>query len=114
MENVVLQKSFSFAVRIVNACRYLNREHREFVMSRQLLKSGTSIGANTVEAQQAQSRADFIAKLSIALKESFETAYWIRLLAATEYLTERQASSLLSECIELQRLLTSIIKTSRE
>ena len=80
MDNVIESKSFSFAVRIVKLCRNLQSDNKEFVLSKQLLRSGTSIGANVAESQQAQSRADFISKLSIALKEAVETNYWLRLL----------------------------------
>lgn len=112
-ENAVFDKSFQFAVRIVNLCRYLNEEKREYVLSKQLLRSGTSIGANIAEAQQPQSNSDFAAKLSISLKETTETKYWLRLLAATNYLTAREAESMLADCTELEKLLTTIIKTTR-
>ena len=82
-------------------------------MSKQLLRSGTSIGANISEARQAQSKADFISKLSIALKETTETKYWIRLMAATEYLTEQEYSSIYSDCIELEKMLVASVKTSK-
>ena len=84
MEQAVQNKSFQFAVRIVKLCRYLQNEHKEFVLSKQLLRSGTSIGANISESQQAQSRADFVSKLNISLKEAYETNYWLRLLHATK------------------------------
>ena len=112
-ENAVFEKSFQFAVRIVNLCRYLNEEKHEYVLSKQLLRSGTSIGANIAEAQQPQSSSDFAAKLSISLKETTETKYWLRLLAATNYLTSREAESMLADCTELEKLLTTIIKTTR-
>ena len=112
-ENVVSEKSFQFAVRIVNLCRYLNEEKHEYVLSKQLLRSGTSIGANVAEAQQPQSSSDFAAKLSISLKETTETKYWLRLLAETKYLTPREAESMLADCTELEKLLTSIVKTTR-
>ncbi len=89
MENLIEDKSFLFAVRIVHLHRHLRMEKKEYTLSQQLLRSGTSIGANIAEAQQAQSRLDFIAKLSISLKEASETAYWLRLLYATEYLKKR-------------------------
>ena len=88
-------------------------EKREYILTKQLLRSGTSIGANVVEAQQAQSRADFISKLSIALKEAVETDYWLRLLKEADDLTETEFSSIYSDCKELEKLLTSIIKTTR-
>ena len=79
MNNAIQDKSFRFAVRIVNLCRYLQTEQKEYILSKQLLRCGTSIGANVAESQQAQSRPDFISKLNIALKEAYETNYWIRL-----------------------------------
>ena len=114
MGSAIQNKSYRFAVRIVKLCRYLQAEHKEFVMSRQLMRSGTSIGANVSESQQAQSRADFVNKLNIALKESYETDYWLRLLRDTQYLTKEQFSSIFSDCCELERLLISIIKATKE
>ena len=113
MDNHIETKSFLFAVRITKLCRYLQEEKKEYILSKQLLRSGTSIGANIAESQQAQSRADFISKLSIALKEAVETNYWLRLLHASDYLTESAFSSMITDCRELEKLLTSIIKTSR-
>ena len=114
MKSKVEEKSFLFSVRIVKLCKYLQSEKKEFILSKQLLRSGTSIGANVVESQQAQSRADFISKLGIALKEAAETNYWLRLLQATDYLSESEFSSILKDCREVEKMLTSIIKTSRE
>ena len=114
MENTVEIKSFQFAVRIVKLCKHLRDTKKEYTLSKQLLRSGTSIGANIAEAQQAQSRPDFISKLNIALKEAVETNYWLRLLQATDYLTQAEFQSIFSDCRELEKLLTSIIKTSRE
>ena len=94
MEQTVERKSFCFAVRIVKLCKYLRNTQKEYVLSKQLLRSGTSIGANIAEAEQAQSRADFIAKMNIALKEAVETNYWLRLLQATDYLSEKEFSSI--------------------
>ena len=113
MDNHIETKSFLFAVRITKLCRYLQEEKKEYILSKQLLRSGTSIGANIAESQQAQSRADFFSKLSIALKEAVETKYWLRLLHASDYLTESAFSSMITDCRELEKLLTSIIKTSR-
>ena len=113
MDNVIESKSFSFAVRIVKLCRHLQSDNKEFVLSKQLLRSGTSIGANVAESQQAQSRADFISKLSIALKEAVETNYWLRLLYATDYLSSTEYSSVIADCKELEKLLTAILKTTR-
>ena len=90
MNNIIVDKSFSFAVRIVNVYKHLTQLQKEYVMSKQLLRCGTSIGANIAEAQRGQSKADFRAKMSIALKEANETDYWIRLLYKTEYLNDTQ------------------------
>ena len=114
MNNAIQEKSFRFAVRIVKLCRYLQSDHKEFVLSKQLLRSGTSIGANISESQQAQSRPDFINKLNIALKEACETNYWLRLLRETDFLTDEAFQSIITDCRELERLLTAIIKTSKE
>ena len=113
MANIIEDKSFDFAVRIVKLNKYLNEQKKEFVLSKQLLRSGTSIGANIAEAQQAQSNADFLSKMNISLKEAAETKYWIRLLKATDYLTESETQSILSECIEIEKLLYSIVRTSK-
>jgi four helix bundle protein len=112
-ENVIREKSFAFAVRIVNMYRHLTERRREFVLSKQALRSGTSIGANVEEAIGGQSRADFISKLNIAYKEARETSYWIRLLQETNYLDQAEASSLLSDAEELLRIIGSILKTSK-
>ena len=100
-------------MRIVKLCRHLCEEKREFILSKQLLRAGTSIGANVAEAQQAQSRPDFIAKLCIALKEAGETNYWLRLLRATDDLTENEYQSIIADCAEVEKLLTSIIKSTK-
>ena len=114
MDHAIQHKSFQFAVRIVKLCRYLQNEQKEFVLTKQLLRCGTSIGANVSEAQQAQSRADFISKLNIALKEACETNYWLRLLHATELLSPSEFQSIYSDCQELERLLISIVKSAKE
>ena len=113
MNGNIERKSFLFSVRVVKLARYLQEEKKEYILSKQLIRAGTSIGANIVESQQAQSRADFISKLSIALKEACETNYWLRLLQASDYLTESEFSSIIADCRELEKILTSIIKTSR-
>jgi len=113
MESIVKQKSKKLAVRIVRLYQYLCREKREHVLSKQLLRCGTSIGANVHEALQGQSRADFISKMSIALKEACETEYWLELLCETEYLSVKEYRSIRKDCAEVAKLLTSIIKTSR-
>jgi four helix bundle protein len=112
-ENVVKDKSFAFALRVVKLSRYLNEDKREFVLSKQLLRSGTAIGALVREAEQAESKADFIHKMAIALKEANETDYWIELLFQSETLNQSEYNSINPEIIELCKLLTSIIKSSR-
>jgi len=107
------RKSFAFAVRIVNLYKYLCSDKKEYTLSKQLLRSGTAIGALVREAEQAESKADFIHKLAIALKEANETEYWILLLRETGYLTPKECESILSDLTELLKLLTSIIKTSK-
>lgn len=113
MDNVVESKSFDFAVRIVNLYRYLSINKKEFVLSKQLLRSGTSIGANISEAQQGQSNADFTAKMNIALKEAAETKYWLKLLTATSYLTEKESTAIITDCVELEKILYNIVRTSK-
>jgi len=110
-ESVLREKSYQFALRIVKLYQFIVSEKKEFVLSKQILRSGTSIGANVEEASQAQSKLDFVHKLAIAQKEAFETDYWLRLLRDSNYLTETQANSMISDCQELQKLITSSIKT---
>ena len=111
---MVSEKAFSFAVRIVKLCQHMQKVKHEYVLSKQLLRSGTSIGANISEAQQGQSRADFVSKMSIALKETAETKYWLRLLQATDYLTEKEFLSISSDCVEIEKMLTTIIKSAKQ
>lgn len=113
-ENVVQVKSYAFAVRIVKLYQHLSGEKREYVLSKQVLRSGTSIGANVEEAIGGQSRADFIAKLSIAYKEARETSYWLRLLKDTDYLTSAQFESIHEDSLELCRIIGSIQKSTKE
>lgn len=113
MSAIIENKSFEFAIRIVNLYKYLTTEKKEYVLSKQLLKSGTSIGANVSEGEQAQSKADFHSKMCIALKEANETYYWLRLLLATEYITEKEYNSIESDIKEILALLTSICKTTQ-
>lgn len=113
MENAILIKSKAFAIRIIKLYQYLSDEKKEFVLSKQLLRSGTSIGANCREAARAQSKADFVAKLNISLKEADETAYWLELLNETDYLTKAQYESIYADCEELIKLLVSIIKSAK-
>ena len=110
----IQDKSFFFAIRIVILCKLLRNDRTEYVLSKQLLRSGTSIGANIAEAQDAQSKADFLSKLSISLKETNETLYWLRLLAATDYLTQNEYESVYKDCDEIKRILVSGIKTLKE
>lgn len=107
-------RSFAFGVRIVNLYKYLCSNKQEYVLSKQLLRSGTAIGALVREAEQAESKADFIHKLAIALKEANETEYWILLLRETNYLTPKESESILNNLKELLKLLTTIIKTSKQ
>ena len=111
-ENVIIEKSLDFAVRIVNLRKYLTREHNEYVMSKQLLRCGTSIGANVAEAQRGQSRADFAAKMNIALKEANETEYWLKLLYRTDFLTKEQYESVCADVQELISILVAICRAS--
>jgi len=112
-DNVLVDKSFKFAVRVVKLYKYLCDDKKEYILSKQLLRSGTSIGANINEAQEAQSKNDFISKLSISLKEARESKYWIELLKETKYLTEKEADSIIEDLIEILKLLTSIIKSTK-
>lgn len=113
MESIIEQKSFRFAIRIVNLCRHVRSTKKEYTLSEHLLRSETSIGANITEAQQAQSKADFVSKLSIALKEASETKYWIRLLHATEYLSAQEYQSICADCTEIEKILVASIKTAK-
>ena len=112
-ESVLREKSYQFALRIIKLYQFIADEKKEFVLSKQILRSGTSIGANVEEAGHAQSKTDFIHKLSIAQKEAAETNYWLRLLRDSNFLTEKQAESLLNDCEEIQKMLTSSIKTTK-
>ena len=113
-KSIVGDKSFDFAVRIVKLYRFLCDKKREFVLSKQLLRSGTSIGANIREALQAQSKRDFLSKINIALKEGNESLYWIELLYAAEYIDEKQKESIYTDCNEIISLLVTIVKTTKK
>ena len=113
-ESIVRDKSMYFAIRVVRCYRFLVEEKREFILSKQMLRSGTSIGANIKEALRGQSRPDFTAKMNISLKEASECEYWIELLANTDYLPQDSAHSLLEDCRELIKMLTSIVKSMGE
>ena len=110
--NVILIKSKTFAVRMIKLYQYHCTEKKEYVLSKQLLRSGTSIGANIVEAQSGSSKKDFLAKMHIAFKEAAETKYWLELLYESNYLTQREFISVYKDCDELYRLLSSITKTT--
>ena len=110
-ENTARYKSKRFAVRIVRLYQYLCEEKREFVLSKQILRSGTSIGANLAEAECAISKKDFLSKIYIALKECSETLYWLELLTETDYLSEQEFKSLNADCDELRRMLSATTKT---
>ena len=111
--NIVEEKSFEFSVRIVNLYKYLTTARQEYVMSKQLLRSGTSVGANICEAQQAQSQMDFLSKMSIALKECYESNYWLRLLYRTGFLTKEEYDSIITDCQSIIKLLMSIVKSTK-
>ena len=113
-ENILLDKTLEFSVRIVKVYKHLMKEHQEFIISKQMLRSATSIGANANEAIYGISKADFVAKLQIALKETAETEYWIRLLVLSEYITEKEGHSLLDDCLEIKKILISTLNTSKK
>ncbi len=113
-DNVIRDKSYAFAIRVVNAYKYLSDNKREFVLSKQMLRSGTAIGALVAEAHHAQSTADFLNKMNVALKEANETLYWLSLLNDTDYLDNKVYSSISLDCNELIALLVSIVKTTKK
>lgn len=113
-DNILIDKSVDFGARIVKLQQYLLKEKREGVLSKQILRSGTSIGANINEAQFGNSKADFISKLHIALKETAETEYWLRVLQKADYLDEALAGPLLDECVDIKRILIASISTAKE
>lgn len=112
-ENIIIDKSFNFSVRIINLYKYLCYNKNEYILSKQILKSGTSIGANIEEAHGGVSKADFSSKISIAYKESRETSYWLRLLNKTGFISQKMYNSIYNDCEELSKILYTIIKTSR-
>jgi four helix bundle protein len=113
-DNIVKQKSFSFAVRIIKLYKYLGDSKKEYILSKQILRSGTAIGALVRESEYAESKKDFIHKLHIGLKEANETLYWLELLNETNFITLKMFESIKVDCEELMKLLTSIIKTSKK
>ena len=112
-ENILLEKSLKFAARIVKLNKYLIKEKKEHIISKQIMRSATSIGANANEAIYGVSKADFIAKLQISLKETAETEYWLRLLILSDYITEKEGKSLLDDCLEIKRILVSSLNTAK-
>ena len=113
-DNIIATKSYAFAVRCVNLYKYLCEVKNDYTIGRQLMRSGTSIGANVKEATRGVSKADFTAKMSISLKEASESEFWIELLRDTDYITTEQAESMLADCQELLKLLMTIVKTSKQ
>ena len=113
-ENLLLDKSIAFAARIIKLHQHLVKNKRESVISKQIVRSGTSIGANISEANCGQSKADFVSKMHIALKEAAETEYWIRLLNMSEYIDDKTSNSLLNDCLEIKRILIASINTVKE
>ena len=112
-ENIIATKSYAFSIRCVNLYKFLCEEKNDYTIGRQLLRSGTSIGANVKEAIRGYTKADFTAKMSIALKEASESEYWIEILRDTNYISAQQAESMLNDCTEVIKILMSIIKTSQ-
>ena len=113
-KSILLDKSLLFAARIVKLHKYLTKEKREAIISKQIIRSATSIGANANEAVYGISKADFIAKLQISLKETAETEYWLKLLTMSEYITDDMGKSLLNDCLEIKRMLIASINTAKE
>lgn len=114
MKNAIVEKTFEFSVRIINLYKYLQFEKKEYVIAKQLLRSGTSIGANVAEAQRAQSMADFNAKMNISLKEANETSYWLRLLHRTDYISDEAFMSIEKDIDEIISILVSICKQTNK
>ena len=111
--NIVKNKSFEFAIRIFKLYQYLSSEKKEFILSKQLLRSGTSIGAMIREAEHAESKSDFIHKFAVAQKEANEVIYWLELLKATDYLNQKEFENINNDAVSILKLITSIIKTSK-
>lgn len=113
MENVVAKKSYDFAIRIIKLYKFLNEGKREFILSKQLLRCGTAIGAMVKESERAQSKADFLNKMNVALKEANETEYWLMLLKDSGYISAKEFDSISIDCSEVLRLLISIVKSTK-
>ena len=112
-ENILIDKSIAFAARIIKLHQYLIKTKKETIISKQIVRSGTSIGANINEANYGQSKADFVSKMHIALKETAETEYWLKLLTMSEYITEDMGQSLLKDCLEIKRMLIASLNTAK-
>lgn len=110
----IYDKSYNFAISIIKLYKHIVKTYNEYTLSKQLLKSGTSIGANIREAKNAQSKKDFLSKMNIALKEATETEYWLELLRDTNYISNSNSLTILDECIEIKKILTSIVKTTKK
>jgi len=113
-DNIIATKSYAFALRIIKLYKFLISDKKEFVLSKQILRSGNAIGALIKEAEHAQSKADFLNKMNIALKEANETEYWLMLLNDSEYIDEKSYKSMHPDCVELIKLLISIVKSTKE
>jgi four helix bundle protein len=113
MENVIANKSYAFALRMIRLYQFLSEQKKEYVLSKQLLRSGTAIGAMVKESEHAQSKADFLNKMNVALKEANETEYWLMLLKDTQYINENEFDSINADCTEILRLLISIVKSTK-
>ena len=113
MENVIANKSYAFALRMIRLYQFLSEQTKEYVLSKQLLRSGTAIGAMVKESEHAQSKADFLNKMNVALKEANETEYWLMLLKDTQYINENEFDSINADCTEILRLLISIVKSTK-
>lgn len=112
--NLLKDKSFNFAIRIVKLCKYLNEEKKELILSKQILRSGTSIGAMVSESEHSESKSDFIHKLAIAQKETNETLYWLKLLYKTDYISQNAYESINEDALELVKIITASIKTAKQ
>jgi four helix bundle protein len=112
-ESILKDKSFNFALRIIKLSQHLQNDKKDFVLSKQILRSGTSVGAMICEAEQAESKADFIHKMAISQKEVNETIYWIKLLYAAKYITQQQYESMYDDAVEIMKILTASIKTAK-
>lgn len=112
--NLLKNKSFNFAIRIVKLCKYLNEEKKELILSKQILRSGTSIGAMVSESEHSESKSDFIHKLAIAQKETNETLYWLKLLYKTDYISQNAYESINEDALELMKIITASIKTAKQ